>query len=100
MRGLLLIALVLSGCATYVGAKNSQAAGAPGAEDPDIAVPVAPKKEVPQVIDPNAPHLVIGEDEGPTEQVQSQPERPPSPSMLPGVVTGPGGVAPMTVPDE
>ena len=102
MRSLLVLALVSAGCASgsYVGTRGAEAPGAPGTDDPDISVERPPKEEVPQVNDPNAEHLVLGEDDGPNDEVVGQPKRPAMPSMLPGVITGPGGATPMHVSDE
>lgn len=102
MHRVLVVALVCAGCGNYVGSRASRAPDAPAAEDPDISVE-PPAKEQPQVNDPNAEHITMDGDEpnsGPTDIVMSEPERPPMPSMLPSVLTGPGGQAPITVSEE
>lgn len=102
MHRVLVVALVCAGCGNYVGSRASRAPDAPDAEDPDISVE-PPAKEQPQVNDPNAEHITMDGDEpnsGPTDMVMSEPERPPMPSMLPSVLTGPGGQAPITVSEE
>jgi hypothetical protein len=102
MRALLVIALACAGCGSYVGSARSQAPAAPGAEDPDISIE-RPEKPEPQVNDPNAEHITMDGEEantGPTDIVTSPPERPPMPSMLPGVLTGPAGAAPITVDED
>ena len=102
MHRVLLVALVCAGCGKYVGSERSQAPDAPDAEDPDISIQ-RPEKPEPQVNDPNAEHITMDGDDpnsGPTDIVISEPERPPMPSMLPSVLTGPGGQPPMTAEDS
>jgi hypothetical protein len=102
MHRVLVVALVCAGCGSYVGSKRSHAPDAPSSEDPDISIERAEEPE-PQIDDPNAEHITMDGDElntGPTDIVTSEPERPPMPSMLPSVLTGPGGQAPLTVTDS
>jgi hypothetical protein len=102
MRRLLALTLVCFGCGSYVGSARSSAPDAPTADDPDISIQ-RPEKPEPQVNDPNAEHITMDGEEansGPTDIVTSPPERPKMPSMLPSVLTGPGGATPMTVDDS